>query len=498
MLNKMKTRSSSMGELEQKLKIAATELKTIQKLNNKLIEEREESELEIQNVISKNARLKSEMISLDLQMQELRAERDQLTEIADCHKQCDTFLEGAQSKITTLQKQFDQSLIAIDCLKKKKNSHRKHDEGTNVTYINDDPNYHNFDDRKMTGQNRIKKYIKIKTFIQKTKRYINIYKKKNNCAALRIEKNKLKDDLICCTQKLEEYELENKYNLDRIRRLENDLKNLSYKYSLSQKEIREHISVTNELLGLGPCKETNRSMSNSFTHGKYGEISPKENTSRTTLQNLDYTSELDTTSHLHSCQALCKFRSVTQVFCDGIGQGLGGIFHNHMDCAVVNNCMPNVQLNQLIRKVVTSTYEPGTNIVIMMGNSSGVTKSSLISSIDSLIELYNSGKINKILISSFPYSDTLSKRQNDKIFSLNMVLYNLISTDYSNGFLFFDLNTFISSYKLSSRKQFISKSCKISLVNLLTDMINTNTVGNARSYSMKILTPSSDCKHSLN
>lgn len=365
----------SIKELEQRLKEASAEIKMLKDMNSQLIKERDESEIEIQNVITKNSQLKTELVSLDIQMQDVSSERDNLNEIVDCHKKCDTLLEGAQYKITQLQKQCNEQLLKIDYLNGKINP-IKEDQNTLTQ----------FDKICLKGRNKIKKYMRIKNIIKKSKRYINKHKYSKMCTTLREEKVKLKEDLKYCTYKLEEYEEEYEYSSDTIRRLENDLKNLSYKYCLTQREIKEHIAANNELLGLGPGKENKDEPTAVGIRAENKKKSPSRSQNNT--QKLTYNSmqalEQATEENVREPKAASTVQSKqgvinnTQVFCDSMGKGLGEIFNNHVDGMVVNNCMPNVHYNQLIKKVIASNYESGTNIVILVGNSYGVTKLDLV------------------------------------------------------------------------------------------------------------------------
>ncbi|XP_047985756.1 craniofacial development protein 2-like [Leguminivora glycinivorella] len=76
-------------------------------LSKQLLEEREESEVELQKVINKNSELKRELADNDVQLTDARGEVDRLQGTIDTFNQCASTHEVALARITQLEEELD-------------------------------------------------------------------------------------------------------------------------------------------------------------------------------------------------------------------------------------------------------------------------------------------------------------------------------------------------------------------------------------------------------
>ncbi|XP_047039921.1 uncharacterized protein LOC124644531 isoform X2 [Helicoverpa zea] len=70
------TRKATAKDMEVKLKLALEKLKTSEELCQQLLRERDDSEEEIQKIISKNSELKSQLAELHIQYMDVLDQRD--------------------------------------------------------------------------------------------------------------------------------------------------------------------------------------------------------------------------------------------------------------------------------------------------------------------------------------------------------------------------------------------------------------------------------------
>lgn len=100
----MTTRSmTKIRMLESKLQQTLDELQTKNNLCDKLLQEREESEREVEIVISRNTALKNEMSSLYAKYNNLIEQRDQLQAELEKYFECGNTHEQALSRIRLLE-----------------------------------------------------------------------------------------------------------------------------------------------------------------------------------------------------------------------------------------------------------------------------------------------------------------------------------------------------------------------------------------------------------
>lgn len=74
---------------------------------------------------------------------------------------------------------------------------------------------------------------------------------------------------------------------------------------------------------------------------------------------------------------------------------------------------------------------------------------------------------SKIIVSAFPYSRTLSKEQNNNIYNLNVLMYNITNSYKETNILYVDTNNFISNFTLTRDQMHLPKFYKKQLTKLI-------------------------------
>lgn len=511
----MKTRQSSLRELNQKLTTTLHELETSKTLNKRLLQEREESELEIQEIVQRNRLLKKELIRTEKELVELREQRNQLLAVVECHGQCDRLLDTAFEQIKELQLQLLESKHTIDTMHDISNQRELTD--TAILYKklikpNDiepsatiDLTSFYGDDKanevytQSLDKRRIKrrKYLKLKRLLlRRTRKIFQQKKLKDMVLGLIKERRKLTEEVNNYESSIEDYENDYLDNLEKILGLEADLEIIQSKYILAQREIQSCIATIDDLLGASSynlhqlvesteAKQSSDKETNSSQEGNQlpspppasslPPVSAEENRSLSNPCNTERPPQSNNTKY-------------TKVFCDDIGKSMGYILSTNVVGPIINNCMPNISYTQLINNVVNEKHTKDEDIVIMMGDSSGITRTQLINSIKLLLNLHESGTVNKIVVCTLPYSGSLSPEKNKKIYALNLILYNVIATNCNTGkVLLFDINHYIHNFVLTSNHNFLPKREKIVIAQLLTYVLQSESP--TCNYGMIVIKP---------
>lgn len=500
----MKTRQASLRELELKLKTTLQQLDLSNNLNNNLLQEREESEFEIQKIIEKNNNLRNQLMSKDTELTDLREQRDQFQVVSEYHSQCNSSLDNAFDRIKELQFQLRECKKTIVSMNdhisqmeqaqtiKHYNKLVKNNDKIPLVTIDLTSSYNQeyenenklcTERKKIILKPRMKKrtYIKLKKRHQINKKVLPRRKLvKNIILGLEKDKTRLRKELNDYERVVDHYEREYSDNMEKIVVLETDLQKLNCKYTLTQCEIREYIAAIDELLAVSYSNlqmiET-RASEQLYAGEDIIEmqvdigvelLSP----SPTLVSSLSSAVVEQETNRSKTCPINQSNYKNMKVFCDSIGQGLGAIIGTNAGGSFINNCMPNLSYACLIKKVTSEKHNKNDNIIILIGNSD-VTRIELIKSIESLLQLQRSGTVNKIVVSTFPYSSSLTTQHNIKIHELNIILYNLIASN-ENELLFFDINNYIHNFVLMPNHQFLSKNQKNAVVKILVYILQVD------------------------
>ncbi|KAL0821959.1 hypothetical protein ABMA28_005347 [Loxostege sticticalis] len=102
----MLTRKAKAMDTESKLQRALEELKASRETCNQLLREREDSEEEINKIISRNTELRKDLADLHVQYQETAAHRDQLLNTISSFDQCSAVFEQALIRNNDLESEL--------------------------------------------------------------------------------------------------------------------------------------------------------------------------------------------------------------------------------------------------------------------------------------------------------------------------------------------------------------------------------------------------------
>lgn len=503
----MYTRSKTTArEQELKLTVALKELKTSRELCQRLLQEREDSEVEVKKVVDKNTQLKEQLSDLDIQYMDVVDQRDKLKIIINSFNECSKTHELSLDRITYLEAELvlSKTLVSklkqdIECIQTNKNQ-SLFDEllCVNSPVVNSvlprvTPNLSTID---LTGEdsinqivsgtnnnstcsyypnllskNKFRKYKKIRKLITKTKKNLKINKCYINNVKLRMDRTNLIEELELCTKRMKEsqtmYDSDTHQLYTEISKLEKLLFDCNAKYQLAQKENSEHILAASELVEL--CTYNAERFDSLMNNHCCTCVSPS----------VRFDSQPSSPSLLVSMPAVinndqcdniinqCTPTRKTFVFSDKIGVGLGAIFSKQLDGTVLNYCMPGASYQQIVTKILSTKFDDQSTIVLLIGSSLGVRKRHIIN----CFEVLSSLKVFNILVCAFPYSISLSQKENNYIYSLNNLVQTL--TYHYNLFSFFDTNSFIGSFRLTKDTMYLSKKFRIKIATLVVYCINS-------------------------
>lgn len=513
----MMTRKAVANSTELKLRQALQELKASKDTCNQLLREREDSEKEIKKIIDKNSQLKSELAQLHSEHVEALVQRDQLRDtLQDYNQQLNTY-ESALSRITDLEKEL---IAANQCIAELEATRQSQEEQHTKSLFEElmlspgvclspqplENNVNSINKLKCKlGHKKIKKYIRISKFIKKTEKLI----KRNNCyhknIALRKERIDLIDSLDIYSTKLIEsrqmYDQDTKSLQSNIKRLHESLEFMKNQYSSAQIQINEHIQSATELVEL--CNyNANRydslvqNQSNAtFQHTNCSCTCVTQHSDSSNLKNS--VSEHTLVSHnekninkIESNYNTVTFKPVSNKNChtimysDKIGQGFGSIINDKTNKKCINICTPGQSLNKIINNINESHINDTTNLIILCGDSSNLTKQDILRNINILLTLQSKTSC-RIILSALPYASNLNWDQNRRIYDLNLYMYNLICR-HSDVILYFDVNKFINNFILTPDTMYLSKKIRIELANLLA----YNLQDSVTNYVTKLTIPS--------
>lgn len=262
-----------------------------------------------------------------------------------------------------------------------------------------------------------------------------------------------------------------------IQRLHESLDIMTKKYSMSQKQIEEHIQSAAELVDLCKCNADRY----------YPLISNEINLSKESLslnsniqiksQNLSVlvpgpTSASPQTIHKPNVTKLVR---KTVMYSDKLGQGLGLLMNANLNHSMTNFCTPGQSFNAIVNNISQDSLKSSTNVIVLCGDSSHTKKRDIINNFNILTKL-QSGTNCKLIVSAFPYCTNLTWEQNKRIYDLNLLLYNLICRR-GDTFSYFDINKFINNFSLTSDTMYLSKKCRTQIANLLAFNIHDTVIG---------------------
>lgn len=439
-------RSNEQGtarELERKLKLALQELKTSRDLCQKLQDEREESELEIQKVVDRNASLKEELAELDINFQDVCANRDELQHTLDIIDTCHSTHEAALERIQFLETKLTEAHDDIECLKHELsniNSQKTltlYDEllaphsvgshnslNSNLVQIGLDHNHIETHSRKIvTNYLKLKKKnIKLNGQIKYNKNRGKIFKNKTNCIQKisnyksRLEHNQEKFDLQC--------KIFNK----EIAALKLSLLDITHKYNKAQKDIKEYENSLDDIIALG-----------NSNLDRYNSLVSKIQCHTESSVNNSIIENISNSNFSRSCNSSSPRISSIVMYSDEIGTGLGSLITTYdQQVRIMNNCIPNADLHHIMKLIINDTsINENTTLVLFLGRRGTVNKNNLLQYLDYLINL----KVKKVVFFTLPYCSKFSQYENNLRYKLNLTLYNACA--FNNKLHLIDTNKFV-------------------------------------------------------
>ncbi|CAH0404104.1 unnamed protein product [Chilo suppressalis] len=515
----MMTRKAAVQSTELKLKQALEELKVTKETCRQLLRERDEGEEEIEKNIQRNTQLKSELSQLHSEHMEVILQRDHLNDTVNSFDQQFNTYERALQRITDLEKELIDAnnqlahYKEIQQLQETAHTQSLFEElmaspGAPLTQYQQPIVYENTAVQNcVTGKKKLKKYIRISKFIKRTGKLI----KRNNCfhknIALRKERMDLIDSIDKYSSKLTEsrqvYDSDTKKLHLEIQYLHESLQTLSNKYSNAQKQISEHIKSASELVEL--CNynaeryeslvknQLSSSLNQSSLQSTSSEIIEVVNNNSQTVKNFGGSSVCSgstcKTYNNSPVRSICTTystspfkpvlsenttRSKTIMFSDKLGCGFGLMLRNYCNERIIGICMPGKSINDIVSELNQYNADSLTNIVIMCGDSSKIRARDMYRNIEVLLN-YQSRCKCKIIISAFPYAENLTREQNKRIFNLNLIIYNLLNS-HSDNFLYFDINKYISKFKLTTDTMYLAKKYKTQIATLLAFNIQNSVI----------------------
>ncbi|XP_047991737.1 tropomyosin-1, isoforms 33/34-like isoform X1 [Leguminivora glycinivorella] len=158
----------------------------------------------------------------------------------------------------------------------------------------------------------------------------------------------------------------------------------------------------------------------------------------------------------------------TVIYSDAIGAGLGVLLGECLRQSVTNVCLRGASVESVVRRLARDKFDSGTTLIIHLGDSVGVKRSHVGSLIRTLSDIERHG-IYKIILCSFPYSDSVSHEHNVRVSELNSMLYN--ATCYESAYHFIDLNIMYkrNNYRFRLRDNYLNvpRNCKVTTAKLL-------------------------------
>lgn len=486
--------------LEARLKVVTEELKESNEIQKRLLQERDDSEVEMLAILQQNNSLKKQLAELHTQYEDNRNEMECLQSRLESVNQCHETYELAMQKIQDLKQELYECSL--------KNEHYESlQRSTLNTYNSLDLQTELMDsDSDMTlvdlttpkcksafnlikGSNKIKKYVKLSNFIKKSEKKLKKHKTVFAQAKLCKEKCKLSAELNFCYKLLEQNSLEQDAMSEKIKALEKSLQDITSKYTKAEQDFSEMADLLHEksmyvqvrtgctqtdstLLEPIPCGTDSVASSHVAT-----SVQVEPPVSRTGLPFAECAAVQPVTdatqspvTQLTTCQKTRK----TVLYSDKVGIGMGRLLSDQLGQVVTNNCLPNAPITRFINNIDNDTsFDIDTTLIVQLGESCGVKHLQLIKLVEILLGKLELG-LGKLILCAFPYSDSLSPQENQHIFKLNLILYNL--TCRHNDVLYFDTNNFISNFKLTRGTMYLSRRSKLIIAKLLAFNINDSVI----------------------
>lgn len=460
---------------ESKLQRALQELKATKALCDQLVFEREDNEKVLEETLNSNKKLKSEMAVLHTQYTEAIEERDKLQIIICGFDQCGIEYEQALKRTSLLEKELCDAHLQITLLEEAAQcsatlkTFSLYDElissdrdigqisaaGCNTPTImidltNDDSvGVDSACTKNTLSRRKSKKYVKINKYINKTKNKLKNNKYIVDKLKNKIEKKDLLEELELSTVQLENTKLHYETDIQQLQcelaSVEDSLRSITGRYERSQEAMREYSLAMDELLKLS---QNNKDRYDSLVanHMCDCQCASSPEPVSTVPSTSSSTSQLYVKSNNNSAN--------TVMFSDEIGKNMGHILNSGMNHSFINNCLPDSSMHEIMDLISKYTFNQNSNLVIWLGNRGNVNKAQLIKYVESLYSL----EVNKIVMFTFPYSNSLPQAENNLRYKLNITLHTICN---NNLIHLIDSNNIVSKpFYLTKGRYYLSNYLK--------------------------------------
>lgn len=473
------TRSMSKTlNLEKKLQNALEQIKLKQTTIDQLLTEREEHEKEMENILSTNKKLKTELSELDIAYMDVLDQRDHLQKEVDTLLRYSSEYEQALHQINNLERELNKARTNLAQYENK----LKRQQMQNTLALYDEllgepcekSKYKlNYMNRKVS-----RKIWRLRKCIKKSSDNRNKYFKNNI---------KLQKERSMLLQKLNLANAQIKINCDSynedIQSLKTQLEikvsileSLSIKYELAKKEIEEHILAAEKLVELS-----------SYNADRFDSL--VKNHACTCMHDKVFNQHKSSLGHtkylipeIKNIVPVNENVSVSNqeiiIFSDEMGKNMASLIKNQTNLSVYNCCLPQSGFKEIMNKIRSYEFDTNTSIIIAIGNSFGTTNKDVISGLDYLCNL----NVKKIIFCLFPYLKSITQKLNNRIYYLNSLIYKMTSS-YSDEFILFDTNKFISDMSLTRDALYLSKKSK----NLLSTLLVYNILHSTRNCTRTVI-----------
>lgn len=470
-MERIMTRKATARLEEAKLQQTLVELKKYKDLCGDLQREQDDNEKEVLNILNNNSKLKSEMAELHCQLVNITEERDKLQHIVDQFDRCSDEFDTTLKHNAELKCRLSEAQDTI--IRMESTSQKLQTEQTNALFeelvgttpvqsadpllknssqivtidLTTDNSFASISQAKQIigSKNKVKKYAKINKFIKRTQKLIKnnknnftkTYKSFNSCKKLQLNFNNSK----------KEYEVDMQHLQSRILHLQESLMAVTCKYQTSQREMGEYILAMNSLVDL--CSE-NEKIFNSLTNnrtpgceqdlpGCSGLDGSHQSSHCIKLNSCKKSTSFDTQKPIKLIQNEKKYCKKIVIYSDEIGQNMCHRLHQHLGDQVINYCMPEATYEQILDKILSSSYCPTTTLVVLIGRRGNATIKTVIKYFECLSQL----NVEKIVLYAFPYGKGLSQTENKYRHKCNLKIQTM--TLYNEKFNFIDSNVLISN-----------------------------------------------------
>lgn len=517
MATSIQTRRAAAVEEQLKLKNALRELKSLKDLNDQLLREREDSEVELTAIIAKNTKLKAELADLNSAHALVLEERDELHEAVSSFNSCINTYDEALTKISMLENELSRAHKTIDDLQSQLQNYET--QSTNnlynevlassssvpemivdLTCDSDSKPPRKQDGIRLNSHKKLKKYIRISKLINKTKKSIKMQKAHSTNIALHKERfhllNKLHTYCSTWAEVRKKYEGDIRSLNEEISVLNNSLKNISMKYEMSQGQLDEQVLAADELLALGTynlarfesLRNKCQCISEVPTDSKINNSMLLPDSLGTCLEGCTIKCAAEVPSGL-SGNLSANPEKQTIIISDKLGRDFGSCISYYMQHSVINRCSPGATLDYLLNTLCEENLDCNKNVIILFGDSLKVKRSQIIKCVEKLVQLNTKTKC-KFFMCAFPYSSSLTQKQNQHIHMLNLMMYNL-TYRHSDAIFCFDINKFTSKFILTGENMHLPKRCKLLLASLLAynihDSVTSSVTMSFDSYTNSTL-----------